>query len=74
MSIQTILRPLITVATLTFAGSALAGPAPRTLPMPKQAANVARYCEQGIPARGYRDIHARFGTYSPSDTSAVPAR
>jgi hypothetical protein len=74
MSISSIIRPLITVATLTLAGSALAGPAPQTLPMPKQAAKVIRYCEQGAPARGYRDIHARFGTYSESDTRAVPAR
>lgn len=74
MSIQTVIRPLITIATLTLAGSALAGPAPQTLSMPKQVAKVARYCDEGVPARGYRDIHARFGAYSQSDTRVVPAR
>jgi len=74
MSIQVTIRTLITVATLTLAGSALAGPAPQKLAMPKQVAAAARHCVQGVLARGYRDVHARFGAYSESDTRPVAAR
>jgi hypothetical protein len=74
MSIQTIVRPLVALATLTLAGSSLAGPPSHPLPKPKQAVTVAHYCEPGVPAPGYRDVRVRFGTYSQSITRPVPAR
>jgi hypothetical protein len=73
MSKQSFVRSLSFLFALTVSASAFAAPITRIPFLPMKAVK-AMQSPVSQPARGYRDLSARFGVRSEVDTRAVPAR